>query len=287
MKIQFRKIVLSGVLLASSLAAPRIAHAQWTLEGSIMQNNSYYRGWVNPYDNTMTRMYQSNMNMITQNAINNSQMFSATMRNGSYSYGTGRSRRLKSMSRREKAAVDRFAKYRGTMFQESPKPIAPAKLAAVFSKTTGTSVADLTKAFTVLLDVYKQRATQQGAPANDLARTLAYSIAANYIYFNGKEGLDEGPIAALRGKIRTALNEDAKFRALGNAQKQEMSETLIILCHLVALGVDNIAPKAPADKRAEVKAGFRKLAGVNLKGLLGVAPENVSFGKSGLIIKAT
>jgi len=280
--------------LAASLSFQVLpARAQWTLEGSLFQNNSYYGGWVNPYDNTMTRMYQSNMNQIYSNAIQNSQLFSnSTYTRGVLNSGgrinrreSARARRLRQISARDKAEAARFDKYRGTMFKESGTSIAPAKLAAVFAKNIGGSEQDLRKAFQVLLDVYKQRAKEQGAPPNDMARTLAYSVAANYIYFNGKAGLDEGPIGVLRGKMRVALNEDAKFRALTDRQKQEMSETMIILAHLVAVGVDNVAEKAPVDKRADVKAGFRKLAGVNLKGLLGVDPNRVTFDKSGLVIQ--
>lgn len=273
---------LSGALLLSTAFAPQMARAQWTPEGALMQNNSYYSGWVNPYDNTMTHIYQSNMNLITQQSMQNSLLFSSRYGSG----GARRSGRVKSMSRTEKAAVDRFAKYRGTMYKDSGRPIAPAKLAAAFAKSTKADEKDLTKLFTVLLDAYKQRATAQGAPPNDVARTVAYSVAANYIYFNGKAGLDEGPIGVLRAKVRTALGEDAKFRALSNAQKQEMSETMVILAHLAALGVDGVAAKVPEEKRAEVKAGFRKLAGVNLKGLLGVEPSRVAFDKSGLFINA-
>ncbi len=281
--------------LAASLSFQALpARAQWTLEGSIFQNNSYYGGWVNPYNNTMTQMYQSNMNQIYSQAINRSQLFTnSTYTSGILNSGGGhvsrresaRARRLRQISAREKALASRFDKYRGTMFKESGTSIAPAKLAAVFAKNIGGSEQDLKKAFQVLLDVYKQRAKEQGAPPNDMARTLAYSVAANYIYFNGKAGLDEGPIGVLRGKIRVALNEDAKFRALTDRQKQEMSETMVILAHLVAVGVESIAEKAPADKRTDVKAGFRQLAGVNLKGLLGVDPKRVSFDKSGLVIQ--
>lgn len=281
-----------GAALYMSTHAPT-ARAQWTLEGSIMQNNSYYGGWVNPYDNTMTRMYQSNMNQIYSQAINNSQFFSSSAYTRGVLGGGGggrresaRARRLRQISSREKAQAARFEKYRGTMYKESGSSIAPAKLAAAFAKSTGGSEADLKKAFQALLDVYKQRAKQQGAPPNDMARTLAYVVAMNYIYFNGKAGLDEGPIGVLRGKMRVALSENAKFRALPDRQKQEASETMIILAHLVALGVDSVAEKAPADKKAQVKTGFRQLAGVNLKGLLGVDPKRVTFDKSGLVIQA-
>lgn len=279
-----RKLAVWSALLLLPTLAPS-AQAQWNPTDAYMSNNSYSSGWVNPYNNTMSNIYQSNMNLITQQAIRNSQLFTANMIGRTLVMG-GRSKRLKAMKPRERSEAERFAKYQGTMYREKPNSKVYSQIAAVFAKAGGAKTSEVAPVFKVLFDVYRDRARQQNAPSTDLARTMAYCIAANYAIYNGKEGVDETPIAVLRAKIRTALSEDAKFRALSNAQKQQMNETLVILTHFVAYGAEDIAAKAPADKRAAVKAGFRKLAGLNLQGLLGVDPKRVSFGKEGLILKA-
>lgn len=279
--------VVSGICLFAGAASP--AQAQWNPTDAMMSNNSYSSGWVNPYNNTMSNIYQSNMNMITQHAIQNSQMFNRVMINGRWSRTSSkRANRIKQMQARERAEAARFEKYKGTMYKDAGTSPVPAKLAATFSKGIGQpqKAADMEKVFKALLDVYKQRARQQGAPPNDMARTLAYCITANYIIFAGKEGVHEKQIAPLRAKIRTALSEDTKFRSLSDAKKREVSDTMIIMAHLVAWGAEDLSKKLPKENQADVRAGYRKLAGVNLKGLLGVAPESVAFDDDGLIIKS-
>lgn len=274
------------VLAALALAPLSAAQAQWNPTDAYMSNNSYSSGWVNPYNNTMSNIYQSNMNMITQHAIQRSQLFTSQMIAGSFVRSkSARDKRVKALVATEKAAAAKFAKYSGTIYKEAPNSKVPAKVAAIFAKHTEAKTTEITPVFRQLFEIYKQRAKQQGAPHTDVARTLAYVIAANYYIFAGKEGVPEPQIAALRGKIRTALSEDPKFRAMTNAQKQEMNETLVILAHFAAWGAEDLAEQAPADKKAAVKAGFRKIAGASLQGLLGVKPERVAFDKEGLVIK--
>ena len=284
MTIKLKLVAALGAGLIFAALTP--AHAQWNPTDAYMSNNSYSSGWVNPYNNTMSNIYQSNMNLITQQAIQRSQLFTSTGNGKSYRRnGSARANRVKSLKAQEKAQAAKFEKYKGTMYKESPKSNAAGQLAAVFAKNTKAKQSEIEPVFKALYTIYQQRAKAQGAPSTDVARTLSYVIAANYAVFAGKEGVPEPQIAALRGKMRTALSEDAKFRAMSAAQKQELNETLVILAHFAAWGVEDIADKAPADKRAEVRAGFRKLAGASLQGLLGVKPERVAFDKDGLVIK--
>ena len=131
----------------------------------------------------------------------------------------------------------------------------------------------------MLLQFYEKRSRQQKAPATDLARTLSYCIALNYAYSTEQDvsakGLDE-----LRRKMREALSSDAKFRALSNTKKQELSEGLIILSHFVALGYDEA--KESKDKKTMNK--FKQLAQANLKAILGVPVQQVKLEHTGLVI---
>ena len=88
-------------------------------------------------------------------------------------------------------------------------------------------------------------------------------------------------LAALRGKIRAALSSDPKFRALSNEKKQQMSEAMIIMTNFMDLGHTLTIQR----KDKENIEKFRKLAGYNLKLMLGVEPERVTFAKTGLIIQ--
>lgn len=277
MKTKLFAVALSSALL-TSVVQPATAQD--------MSTNYYSSGWVNPYNNTMTQIYQSNMNMIFQQSLQNSQLLTSQIINRNLSRNASRrAKRLQAIAPRERAVAARFAKYQGTMYRETA-PVMPSKLAAAFAKSTGKPEdrVAFAKLFQIFLNVYKQRAREQTAPATDVARTLALCIAANHFYRSGTMPT-ETQIAALRGTIRTALSESAQFRALSNAQKQQMNETVVILSFLVGYGIEEIAPKAPTAQRAQVVAGFRALASLNLKGLLGVDPKRLTFVPSGLVIK--
>ncbi len=87
-------------------------------------------------------------------------------------------------------------------------------------------------------------------------------------------------LAALRGKIRAALSSDPRFRALSNARKQQMSESLIILTNFMDLGhTVSIQRNNEQGKRA-----YRQMAGMLLQGMLAVNPDRVAFTKTGLVI---
>ncbi len=281
MKVKSFKVSALCAILCCLVAITPPVHAQWNAYDAMMSNNSYSRGWVNPYNNTMSNIYRSNMNMIVQQSINRSMLFNSRMSSGASSR---RILRLKSMPPRERTEAEKFAKYNGTMYRESKAVNTPAKVAAIFSKGTGLTTNQLQPAFVELLNLYKKQAKSQNAPSADLARTMAYCISANYYYFTGGTGVPETQVAELRKKLRIALSEDKKFRAMTNAQKQEWNESMIILTHFAALGFEVIAPKASGDKRSAVREGYKALAGNNLKGLLGVEPSRVRFDKTGLVI---
>ncbi len=271
--------ILCATLLVSALA-PRPAHAQWDATESMMSNNSFSSGWVNPYDNTYTHAYDW--------------MTASTPNYASYGYFSGnrssraakRAARLKKMAPRQRTEMERFIKTNGTMYKPSKSLDTAGQVAAMFAQNTGVPAAKIKPAMQELWDAYVRQAKAQSAPSTDLARTMAYCISANYYYFTGGTGVPETQVAALRAKLRDALSEDPKFRSMTGAQKQRMNESMVILTHFAALGFEVLAKKAPADKQSAVREGFKKLAGANLKGILGVAPERVGFDKDGLVIKA-
>ena len=268
---------LSAVLLC--VAAPqRAAHAQWNAYDSMMSNNSFSRGWVNPYNNTYTNAYK--WMTPSYNPYSTSSYFGGGSRSARKAR---RLARIKKMKPRERTEAQKFAKYAGTMYRPG-KINTPAKLAAIFAKNTGGKASDFQPVMVELLKLYQTQAKSQNAPSTDLARTMAYCISANYYYFSGGTGVPETQVSQLRKDLREALSQDPKFRAMTNAQKQEMNESMVILTHFAALGFEVVAPKA-GDKKQIVREGYKALAGLNLKGILGVEPGRVAFGPAGLVIK--
>ena len=265
-----RGLVLGAVLLLTGATA----RAQYT---------NPYTGttWNNPMSSYLDTVILNNQRM--SNLMNTQMMQRSMMQMTFDSLNKGR----KKTPQQQKQAVEaqKFLKYKGTMFKPAT-PVMPARLAALFEPKDAKARADIQKIFGALLEVYKQRAKEQNAPPNDVARTLAYATAANYIYFNGgNKNVPESQISALRGRLRVALAGDAKFRAMSDKDKQQASETLIILTHLIAYSMDEVAPQLPAAQQAQVKAGYRKMAGTLLQSLTGVAPQRVSFDKDGLVVK--
>ncbi|RYG65794.1 hypothetical protein EON80_16655, partial [bacterium] len=190
------KLSLFFALTLALITAP--AHAQWNSYDALMSNNSYSRGWVNPYNNTMSNIYQSNINQISSQAINRSMLFG--MGNGSMRSSRRRAR-LQAIPQRQRTEAERFAKYAGTMYKPGPSK-APAKIAAIFAKYTGGKASDFQPVMIELLKLYQTQAKAQKAPSTDLARTMAYCISANYYYFTGGTGVPDTQVAELRKKLR-------------------------------------------------------------------------------------
>ena len=270
------KILALGAVLLVATLAPRPALAQWNAYDAMMSNNVYSRGWVNPYNNTLTHAYD----WMTASRPTYYNYFG-----GNYSSRASRRKaRLKAMPRRERTEMERFARYNGTMYKPSKSVDSASSLAQSFATNVHVPAQKFTPVMREMWNLYVKQSKAQNAPPTDIARTLAYCISANYYYYTGGTGVPESQVAALRGKLREALGENPKFRALSNAQKQKMNESLVMLTHFTALGFEVVAKKAPAEQQTQVREGFKTLAGLNLKGILGVEPRRVGFDKGGLVI---
>lgn len=260
LSIHLLKSVLCGAALCFVLITS--THSQYT-------NPHTGRTFNNPTSSLIDTMILNNqrMSMLMSSMSSSRAMMQQSLKKGGIK-----------LSKTQKAQADRFAKYKGTMFKAG-KPVMPTRLAAQLSPNNTQQRQQLEKIFDVLLKVYEQRSKQQKAPSTDLARTLSYCIALNYAYSTEQDvsakGLDE-----LRRKMREALSSDAKFRALSDKQKQELSEGLIILSHFVALGYD----EAKEAKDKETMNKFKQLAQANLKAILGVPVQQVKLEHTGLVI---
>jgi hypothetical protein len=264
------------VVLAGTLALGGVATAQ-------NYTNPYTgRTFNNPTSSFLDTVIMNNMRtqqLFTSQMIASNSLRISFQRGGKTRKQSPHAQSPHAQSPRERAVADRFAKYRGTMFTPSGKPMMPAKLAASLVKEPGEKQRQMTALLTEMLAIYEQRSRQQNAPSNDLARTQAYCIAVNYSHYSGKD-ISMDHLAALRGKIRVALSSDAKFRALNNAKKQQLSETLIILTNFMDMGHTLSIEK----KDEEGKRAYRQMAGMLLKAMLSVEPNRVMFTETGLVI---
>jgi hypothetical protein len=178
--MNFTKAFFSaGIVLLSTLWS-RPLSAQWNSYDAMMSNNVYSRGWVNPYDNTYTNMYQS---------------YSYTPTYNTYTYfGSGsrairaarRSAYLKKMPPRQRTEAQKFAKYNGTMYKPSATVDTAGKVAAIFARGTGANAGQTKTVMRELWNLYVTQAKSQNAPTTDFARTMAYCISANYYYYTGE-----------------------------------------------------------------------------------------------------
>lgn len=263
-RLLIHKVTLVALMVGTALVAAPVS-AQYTnpYTGNTFNNS------ISSYMDTVilnSQQTQSLQNMMFSQNIPHNYLRKSLQRGGLQ------------MSPQQRIVVDRFAKYRGTMFT-AKHPVMPVRLAQKMIPGNAQKSAQLEKLFEGLLKFYEDRSAQQKAPANDLARTMAYCIALNYCYATEQDVSAQG-LVELRRKTRDALGSDPKFRALNNAKKQELSETAIILTHFAALGYD----QAKEAKDKATMNQFKSLARMNLQALLGAPVERVRLEKTGLVL---
>ncbi|BCM92704.1 hypothetical protein IAD21_04586 [Abditibacteriota bacterium] len=272
-----RSLLVGGSLLLAVSCTPKPAFAQWNAYDAMMSNNVYSRGWVNPYDNTYTNAYKFTYRPITTTY--------AYFGGSPASRAARRKARVQKMPARQRTEMERFLKYNGTMYKPSKSMDTASTLSQTFATNLKVPAPKMKTVMQEMWNLYVKQAKDQNAPATDLARTMAYCISANYYYYTGGTGVPETQVAVLRKNLRETLAEDPKFRAMTDSQKQQLNESMVMLTHFAALGFEVVAKKAPAEKRTQVREGFKKLAGVNLRGILGVDASRVAFNSDGLLIK--
>ena len=136
--MKIKTLLLAGALCAFSVWA-KPANAQWNAYDSMMSNNSFSRGWVNPYNNTFTNAYK----WMTPSYNAYSYSSSGYFRGGSRrTRAARRAASLRKLPPRQRTEIQRFAKYNGQMYKPSKSVNTPAKLAAIFAKNTGGKVSD-------------------------------------------------------------------------------------------------------------------------------------------------
>ena len=174
----------------------------------------------------------------------------------------------------------------------STAPAAKLNDAAVHFRSTGTQlktreIANLIDAgnpqvltiMTTILEEYEKAARAEGKP-NDLALALSFFFATNASVYHDA-GIPADPrVMELRDTIAEALVEGNAFSSVGDHQKQEMYETLVLFTGF-ALAVYQEGKGG----NAESLKISQQLAGQNLLAVTGISPEKINFTDQGLSIE--
>lgn len=171
-----------------------------------MQNNSYYRGWVNPYDNTMTQIHQSEMDLITQ-SMQRSQMYGTMLPLGA------------SIVDLQEARGARLIK-RGRATIKFPMRTPP--LALWMKGWGGNDPQKRKKSYLEWLAqsaLWRQEAKARGAQFGDMGDMMGLSFALCYEAYTGKK-INNAGFGYLSKAFRDALLKDANYQGYTVTKKQ-------------------------------------------------------------------
>lgn len=135
--------------------------------------------------------------------------------------------------------------------------------------------------FNTLIDFYKSYVQDSKWQLNDVAHAISYYIGANYyVYKDGKE-ISDRQRTALYETVSKFLAENKDYRALSDAEKQEMYEVMAIQGSLPLLGYKS----ATEEGNKEASQRFRRDAEQNLENFFGVPVAKVQFTDEGIVFQ--
>ena len=164
-----------------------------------------------------------------------------------------------------------------TTFRPAGTPIAPAALARDLGRNPDER-ARLERAFSDLLENFRDNARRGGGEVNDVARSATYLIAASYSVYYDSEPLSPQAYAALREQVRQAFAEDPKFQQMSDRDKQRVFESYAIAGGWLDIGQSIL--KRRGDRQGVER--WRQMARANLQNMLGAPPERVRFTPTGV-----
>jgi len=187
-----------------------------------------------------------------------------------------------------KTIVDRVARRRREQTRQRP----PGSDAPVRFRSTGTQLktreiantidAGNAQVFTIMsaiLTEYEKGARAAGRP-NDLALALSFFFATNASIYHDAGQPPDAAMMELRDAIVEALVEGNALDGVGDRQKQEMYETLVIFTGFALATYQ----EGKQGGNAETVKVSRQLAGQNLSALTGISPDKIAFSNQGLSI---
>ena len=165
---------------------------------------------------------------------------------------------------------------------------------AVHFRSTGTQlktreIADLIDAgnpqvltlLTTILQEFDKEAGKLGKP-NDLALALSFFFATNASVYHDAGVPPDPQVMELCETISAALVEGNGLKGVGDRQKQEMYEALVLYTGLALASYQEGKEGSNAES---VKTG-RLLAAMNLQAVTGISPDKINFTDQGLTIES-
>lgn len=165
------------------------------------------------------------------------------------------------------------------------RPVADSIMPRQMSQALGDTPEErrrLEKMFSDLLENYRDRLRQAGAPSNDVSRAAAYLVTASYaVSQDERVSLDEGQLAALRRHLSELFAGDEAFQRMTDRERQELFEDYGITATWIDAGYNIV--KQAGDR--EAMRQWREMARQNFTGVLGAPPEDVLFTAAGVRYK--
>lgn len=190
---------------------------------------------------------------------------------------------------------------RVTAFKHSGSHILPTALAA----RKGSDASAEKRIVEDLLNLYRQTASNDGFPANDLAYAFEYFVVNNYQVYHNLLDINADPAIAqindplarlqaikvkeqmkvtlsqervIYDQFTRALSENAEVKKMTDSQKQEAVEVLAVLTGMAYLQFS----QGSRNKSDEQMEKGRQTARANLERLVGASVENVKIANNGL-----
>jgi tRNA_anti-like len=174
----------------------------------------------------------------------------------------------------------------------SAAPAARLNEAALHFRSTGTQlktreIANLIDAknpqvFTILTTILQEfdKEAQKINKPNDLALALSFFFAVNANVYHDAGVPPDAQVLELRDTIASILVEGNALNGVGDRQKQEMYEALVIYT-----GLALATYQEGKSGNAESLKSSQQLAGLNLLAVTGIAPDKISFSEQGLSVE--
>jgi hypothetical protein len=168
-----------------------------------------------------------------------------------------------------------------TTFRPVADSIMPRQMARALGETPEEQ-RRLEKMFSDLLENYRDRLKQAGAPSNDVSRAAAYLVTASYaVSQDERVSLDDAQLAALRRHLSQLFAGDEAFQRMTDRERQELFEDYGITATWIDAGYNIV--KQAGDR--EAMRQWQEMARQNFAGVLGAPPEGVLFTAGGIQYK--
>ncbi len=136
---------------------------------------------------------------------------------------------------------------------------------------------ELTASFRESLGKYREGAARAGR-ADDVGHALAFCLGCCYGVANGCDVPDDR-LTALARQMDGALEDMPGFRQAGDAQRQTVAETLVMVGMFVAAGYEQ------SSSQAEARAAFVELARSSFRNLTGLDVRSVELTATGMRLR--